>query len=215
MMREILGARDDAWLVVRRKPHRLRFVELRVLKSSKPQQAILKPRMQAFFGDIDLIAQDKFQRRRQFPDDWRFPSMTRRRRRPRLRISVILWWQPHTKNAASSFSVVDDLFNLWPPDLANAREKCPLVGPRDESVIEKDRVVLFAGGHLERQSNQVSKSSLRHRVLIGKQPVVRIEADVRTPFHRLGENVRSQSSGKCGRNGFFEEEPHVCAPPGA
>src|SRR5207249_494891 len=137
MTREILGARDDAWLVVRRKPHRLRFVELRVLKSSQPQQAIPKPRMQAFFGNVDLIAEDKFQRRRQFPDDWRFPAMTRRRRHPRLRIFVILWRQPHTENAASSFSVFDDLFNLWPPNLANAREKCPLVGPRIKGAIEK------------------------------------------------------------------------------
>ena len=109
---------------------------------------------------------------------------------------MILWWQPHAENAASSFSVFDDLFNLWPPDLANAREKCPLVGPRDEGVIKKDRVVLLASGSLERQSNQVSKSSLGHRVLVRKQTVVRIEANVRTSFHRLGENVRSQSSGK-------------------
>src|SRR2546425_7517896 len=143
-MREILGARDDAWLVVRRKPHRLRFVELGVLKSSQPQQAIPKPRMQAFFGDVDLIAQDKFQRRRQFSDDWRFAAMTRRRRHPRLRIFVILWWQPHTENAASSFSVFDNLFNPWPPNLANGREKCPLVGPRNKAVIKKDSVVLFA-----------------------------------------------------------------------
>src|SRR5688572_1237523 len=48
-----------------------------------------------------------------------------------------------------------------------------------------------------------------------KQPVIRIEADVRTPFHRLSENVRSQSSGKCRRNGLFEEEPHMRAWPGA
>ena len=171
--------------------------------------------MQAFFGNVDLIAQDKFQRRRQFADDWRFPPMTRRRRRPRLRVSVILWWQPHAENAASSFSVFDDLFNLWPPDLANTREKCPLVGPRNKAAIKKNRVVLFACSPLERQSNQVSKSSLRHGVLVRKQPVIRIEANVRTPFHRLSENVRSQSSGKCGRNGLFEEEPDMRASPGA
>src|SRR5919201_4726329 len=94
VMREILGARDDARVVVRRKPHRLRFVELRVLKSSQAQQAIPKPGMQAFFGDVDLIAQDKFQRRRQFPDDWRFLAMTRRRCRPRLCFPVLLRWQP-------------------------------------------------------------------------------------------------------------------------
>src|SRR6187200_42946 len=172
MMRKILGARDHTWPVVNRKPHRLRFVELGVLKSRQPQQAIAKPRMQAFFGDVDLIAQDKFQRRRQFIDDWRPTSMTRRRRHPRLRISVILWWQSHTEDATSSFSVFDDPFNLWPADLANTRKECPLVGPRNQASIKEDRVVLPACSPLERQCNQISESSLRHRVLVRKQPVV-------------------------------------------
>lgn len=50
VMWEILGACDDARLVVRRKPHRLSFVELGVLKSSRSQQAIPKPGMQAFLA---------------------------------------------------------------------------------------------------------------------------------------------------------------------
>ena len=67
---------------------------------------------------------------------------------------------------------------------------------------------------LEWQSNQISKSPLRHRVLVRKQTVVRIETNVRASFHRLGENVRSQSSGKCGGNRLFEEQPHMRASPG-
>ena len=130
-------------------------------------------------------------------------------------IAIILRWQPDTENAPSPFGVRDDLLNLQPPYLSNAREKCPLVWPRNKGVIKEDRVVLFACGPLKRQGNQVSKSSLRHRVLVRKQPVIRIEADVRTSFHRLSENVRSQSSGKCRRNGLFEEEPHMPASPGA
>ena len=58
MMREILGARDDPWLVVRRKPHRLRSVELGILKRSKPQQSVSKSRIQALLRDVDLIAKD-------------------------------------------------------------------------------------------------------------------------------------------------------------
>jgi hypothetical protein len=61
-----------------------------------------------------------------------------------------LRWQPHAENAASSFSVLDDVFNLQPADLAHAREKRPLVGPWNKGAIEKDRVVLLARRPLER-----------------------------------------------------------------
>ena len=69
VMRKILGARDDAWLVVRRESHRLRFVELGVLKRSEPKQSVSKSRMQPLLGDVDLIAKDEFQRRWQITDD--------------------------------------------------------------------------------------------------------------------------------------------------
>ena len=69
VMREILGARDDARLVVRRKPHRLRFVELGILKRGEPKQSVSKSGMQTLLGDVDLIAKDEFQCRWQIPDD--------------------------------------------------------------------------------------------------------------------------------------------------
>src|SRR5262249_37724214 len=46
VLRKILGARDDARLAVRRKPHRLCLVELGVLERSEPKQSVSKPRMQ-------------------------------------------------------------------------------------------------------------------------------------------------------------------------
>jgi|SRR5881409_1148447 hypothetical protein len=64
VIREILGARDDAWLVVRRQPHRLCYVELWILKRSQPKQAVSKARMQVLLGDVDLIAKDDLHRRR-------------------------------------------------------------------------------------------------------------------------------------------------------
>src|SRR5262249_15484389 len=69
VLRKILGARDDARLAVRRKPHRLRLGELRVLERSEPKQSVAKPRMQLLLGDVDLIAKNKFHRRRQITDD--------------------------------------------------------------------------------------------------------------------------------------------------
>jgi hypothetical protein len=48
---------------------------------------------------------------------------------------IVLWWQPDAENAASSFSILDNLFDLRSGDLANAREKGPLVRPWSEGVI--------------------------------------------------------------------------------
>jgi hypothetical protein len=124
-------------------------------------------------------------------------------------------WQPHAENTASSFSVLDDLFNLQPPYLAYAREKRPLIGPRHEGAVENDGVVLLARALLERQSNQVPKPSLRNRVLIRKQAIVRVETDIRTSLHGLGEDMRSQPARKRGWNGLFKEKPDVSASPRA
>jgi hypothetical protein len=75
-MREILGARDDAWLAIGRKPHRLRFVELGILERSEPKQSVSKSGMQPLLGDVDLIPKHEFHRRWQIPDDGRLPAMT-------------------------------------------------------------------------------------------------------------------------------------------
>jgi hypothetical protein len=53
------------------------------------------------------------------------------------------------------------------------------------------------------------RARARHRVLTRKQPVVRVQTDIWTPLHCLGEDMRSQSSGKRGWNGFFEKEPDM------
>ncbi len=111
VMRKILGARDDAWLVVCRQSHRLRLVELGVLERSEPEQSVSKPRMQLLLGDVDLIAKNEFQRHWQITDDRGFSS-TRRRRGPRLCFFIVLRWQPDAENAASSFSILDNLFDL-------------------------------------------------------------------------------------------------------
>jgi hypothetical protein len=95
--------------------------------------------------------------------------------------------------------------------LAHACEKRPLVDPWDQVLIDEDAVVLPAWALLQRQGDQISESSLRHRVLIGKEAVVRIQADIRSPLHRFGEDMRSELSSQRGRNGFLEEEPDVRA----
>jgi hypothetical protein len=67
--RVILGAGNDAWLVVGREPHRLRVIKLRVLKGRKPQQPVPQSGEKRVLGDVDLIAEDQFKCPRQFADE--------------------------------------------------------------------------------------------------------------------------------------------------
>ena len=60
---KFLGASDDARLVIGRQAHRLRLVELRVLKCGQTQQSVSKAGGQTVFGDIDLIAEDQVRAR--------------------------------------------------------------------------------------------------------------------------------------------------------
>jgi hypothetical protein len=74
VMRKILCARDNTWLVVCRKPHRLRLIEFGILERRQPKQSVSKPRMQLLLGDVDLIAKNEVQRLWQFTDDRGFCS---------------------------------------------------------------------------------------------------------------------------------------------
>ena len=215
VMRMILSAGDDARLVVRGQPHRLRLVELGILKGRQAKQPVSETRMQPVLGDVDLIAEHQLHRLRQFSDDRRLLAVTRWRGCPRLIVAVVLWRQPHAEDATTPFRLLRDLLDLGSAHLAHAREKRPLICPRHERVIEEDAVALLAGSLLQRQGDQVAESSLRHRVLIRKETVVRIQSDVRPPLHRLGQEVRSEPAGQRGRNRLLEEDPDVSASSGA
>ena len=68
-LRVILGAVNNARLVVGGQPHRLRLVELWILKSSKTKKPVSKIGRQMILGDIDLIRDDNLQRLRKVTDN--------------------------------------------------------------------------------------------------------------------------------------------------
>src|SRR6266446_6170337 len=86
---------------------------------------------------------------------------------------------------------------------------------RDAVVVEEDAVAVTAAVFLQRQCDQIAESTAWQGVLIREEPVVRIEADVRPTFHRLGQDVRAELSRERGWHRLFEEQPHVAAPPRA
>jgi hypothetical protein len=65
------------------------------------------------------------------------------------------------------------------------REKTPLIRNRAKVIPEKHAVAFVPGTALERKCDQIAKTTLRHGVLIGKKPVVRIQPDLVPIFHVL------------------------------
>src|SRR3989442_10089202 len=65
VMRILLGAADNAWLVVCWQPHRLRLVELWILECRDTQQPVSQPRRQSVLGDVDLVDEDELNRLRE------------------------------------------------------------------------------------------------------------------------------------------------------
>jgi hypothetical protein len=59
------------------------------------------------------------------------------------------------------------VFHLQAPDLADACQKRPPVGPRDETLVEKDAVAAITRPLLQGQGNEIPESALRQRVLMG------------------------------------------------
>ena len=65
---------------------------------------------------------------------------------------------------------------------------------RDAVVIQEDAVAVAAAVFLRRQRDQIAESAVRQRVLIGEEPVVRIEPDVRPTLYGLGQDEGAECS---------------------
>jgi hypothetical protein len=104
---------------------------------------------------------------------------------------------------------LDKVFDQRASDLADARQKRPLVGPRHKALVEKDAMTAFARTLLQRQRDEIAESALRQRVLIGKQPVVGVQADIGALLHGLGQEVRAEAPRERRRNRLLEEDPEM------
>ncbi len=160
VMRMVLGARYNPRLVVGRQTHRLGLVELRILKCRQSKQAGSEPRVQAVLGDVDLIAEYEFQPFRHSLDERTVLATSGRRCRPRFIEALLLRWQPHAENSATSFSLRDDALDILDAELVNTCEERPLIGPGLEVFINEGAVALFARPLLQRQCDQVAESAL-------------------------------------------------------
>ena len=142
----ILGAGDDARLVVRRQPHRLRLVELGILKRRQAKQPVSKTRMQVrpwrCRSDCRGPAPTSEAVRRRsaapFGDATAAPSTA-----PRSPSSC--GGRPHAEDAASSFGVLRrSLRPALGRSCARSRETPTGRPTATKCVIEKDAVALLA-----------------------------------------------------------------------
>ena len=91
----------------------------------------------------------------------------------------------------------------------------PWIGVGSALFVDEDAVARFPRLFLQRQGDQVAESALGQRVLVGKEAVVGIEADLRPALHGFGEQVGAEPPCQGGGNGLGEEQPDMAAVAGA
>ena len=74
-----------------------------------------------------------------------------------------------------------------------------------ETVIEKDTVPQFPRSFLQGQGDQVPESALRRCILIREKAIIGIKADIGTPLHCFGKEVRPQFACQDCGNSFGEK----------
>lgn len=88
-----------------------------------------------------------------------------------------------------------------------------MVWPWSEVVIHEDAVAQVTRSPLQGQRDQVREAALWHRVLVREEAIVRVQTDVRSALHGLGEQVGTEPARqRCG-NGALEEQPDMPSPP--
>ncbi len=142
----ILGTGDDPRLVVGRQPHRLRPVELGILKRGEADQAVPKPGRESVLGDVDLVAENEFQGLRQSPTIGGALRLARRRRGPRLAFVLVRARAiARRRSAAAPVGLADERARpATRLSLRDVGQKRPLVGMRLELVVEEDAVAALA-----------------------------------------------------------------------
>jgi hypothetical protein len=84
-----------------------------------------------------------------------------------------------------------------------------LIEYRDQVLIDEQRVSSLGCPILHGKGDQVPKSPLRQDILIGKEPVIRIKADLGAGFMRFGQEQGTEATRRHGRHGFREKQPSV------
>ena len=146
MLDKFRAACDHARLVVRREPHGLGLIELRVLKSGQPEKPIQHSWRQILTFYVNKIRANDLNGLWQRSFDRSLLSFAGRRQSPRvLCILIIGDAHPDANEVAFALSFRDDLRSGVDRHSSDRRKELPLVWIRAEVGVNEYAVVLLAG----------------------------------------------------------------------
>jgi hypothetical protein len=109
--------------------------------------------------------------------------------------------------------ILDDPIHLVGRYAIHGGQQLPLIRIRLHIVVHEEAVAHLTWRPLKWQSDQISKSPLRHRVLIWEETVVGIQTKMMTPLHGLRQNGITHFPSQHGGGRTIEEHPNVTAIP--
>jgi hypothetical protein len=95
------------------------------------------------------------------------------------------------------------------------RQECPLIRVWTQTGVDEHAATLFSRPLLQRQGNQIAETTLRHRALIGKEPVVGIELQLPGARACVADDRRAQAACVARRDLASEEDPRMGTMTGA
>ena len=173
MLWMILGAGDDPWGGGRREPHRLLLVELGVLEGGQPLDPVDQEGWQPHLFHEESLGKNRPDLCRQGTCDGDRGGLPGWRASPRFRFVLVCGnCKRHPDDPVRPRRLFRNGVDRLSGEPGEGGEVCPLVRIRIEIVIDEDGIPFFPRFLLEREGDEISESSGRHRILVGKEAVV-------------------------------------------
>src|SRR5262249_54626689 len=186
MLSEILGARNYARGERRRQARLLSAVELRVLEGRESLDLIEEGRWEARLLDAETLGeQDSHLGRARFRGADGLWSSWRRNHPRLLGVHVVGPADLEADYLPAPRTLLRDRLDRSRVDRADARKELPLVGERNEPLVDEHRVSTLSRVVLKRQRDQVAEPAAGKRVLVREEPIVGLRGELMTTSQRL------------------------------
>lgn len=215
----VLRARDNPRLAERREAQGLGLVELGVLERGEPDEARLEGGGEVLLLDVDHVGEDERNLRRERTAEGAVDvtGAAGGKRTPGLDLvfSVVGRGQPNADDIAFARGFIDEALDCGAGYALEGREIGPLIGDDRAVLVDEEAVAGGGGVVLKREGDEIAESPVGHGVLVGKEPVIRIEADLGARVEGLGEKEAAKAASHGGRDRLGEKDPGMGALAGA
>src|SRR5882672_9809421 len=158
--------------------------------------------------DVDLVRLYDGDRTWQWPADCWWRLSARRRRKPRFFVFVDER-NTHAENFSRCTCFLDKMIHLRSRYRINRGQEGPLIQIWRTRLVDEHAVAGTARKPLERQCNQITEPTRRHRILARKKPIVGSESDIGDTFHRVGDKEGPETARRRCRYRLLEKDPGV------